>query len=154
LIVRAAALAGVLLCAACAGATGPADPGAGADLKPCPRTRNCVSSRASDAAHRVDPLPLRGAGAEGLAALRQVLLAMPRSRIVAEGNGYLRAEFRSRIFRFVDDVDFLVDEAAGVIHVRSASRVGAGDLGVNRRRVEEIRARFTRPEPAAAGATR
>jgi len=148
MIVRVFTAGALLLCAACAGAPPPT--GAGADLKPCPGTPNCVSSWESDQAHRVDPLPLRGSSAAGLATLRQVLLAMPRSRIVAEGPGFLHAEFRSLIFRFVDDVDFLVDEAAGVIHVRSAARVGNSDLGVNRRRVEQIRGRLTPPQPPAS----
>jgi uncharacterized protein (DUF1499 family) len=130
----------MLLCAACAGTTPPI--GAGTDLKPCPSTPNCVSSRESDPARHVEPLPLRGSAVEGMAALRQVILAMPRSRVVAEGPGVLHAEFRSMIFRFVDDVDFVADEPAGVIHVRSAARVGYSDLGVNRRRVEEIRDRL------------
>ena len=149
MIARIAALsATLLLCAGCAGAPPPAAPGAG--LAPCPGTPNCVSSREMDPAHRVDPLPLRGSAAEGLAAVRQVILSLPRSRVVAEGPGYLRAEFRSMVFRFVDDVDLVVDEAAGVIHVRSAARVGRSDLGVNRRRVEEIRARLEAlPQPAA-----
>ena len=76
----------------------------------------------------MDPLPLRGSAAEGLAAIRQVVAAMPRTRIVAEGPGFLRAEFTSLIFRFVDDVEFVVEESAGVIHVRSASRVGSRRL--------------------------
>ncbi len=147
MIVRLLAAA-TLLCSACAGAPPPA--GAGTDLKPCPGTPNCVSSSESDPSWRVDPLPLRGPAAAGLAAIRQVILAMPRSRIVFEGPGFLRAEFRSLIFRFVDDVVFVVDESAGVIHVRSASRVGHSDLGVNRRRVEEIRDRLTRRQPPAA----
>jgi uncharacterized protein (DUF1499 family) len=132
--------AGALLCAACAGSRPPE--GAGTDLRPCPSTPNCVSSRATDEAHRVEPLPLRGSAATGLAAIRQVVEAMPRARVTAAGPGYLRAEFTSLIFRFVDDVDFVVDEATGVIHVRSASRVGRGDLGVNRRRVAQIRDRL------------
>jgi uncharacterized protein (DUF1499 family) len=148
-VVTAAAL---LLCAACAGAPPPTD--AGADLKPCPGAPTCVSSRERDPSRRVDPLPLLGSAAEGLAALRRVILAMPRSRIVAEGPGYLRAEFRSLIFRFVDDLDAVVDEPAGVIHVRSAARVGSSDLGVNRRRVGEIRDRLTALQPAAADVKR
>ena len=144
MIPRFLAAAAALLCAACAGAGPPTH--ADTVLKPCPSTPNCVSSRESDEAHRVDPLPLRGSAAEGLAAIRQVVAAMPRTRIVAEGPGFLRAEFTSLIFRFVDDVEFVVEESAGVIHVRSASRVGSSDLGVNRRRVEEIRGRLTRLE--------
>jgi uncharacterized protein (DUF1499 family) len=137
-----------LLCAACAGA--PPPPGAGDALKPCPSTPNCVSSRASDPEHRVEPLPLHGSAAAGLEAVRLAVLSLPRTRIVAAGPGYLRAEFTSLVFRFVDDVEFLADESAGVIHVRSASRVGRSDLGVNRRRVEQLRERLAAGAPPAA----
>ena len=142
----------LLLCAACAGAPPPT--GAGAGLAPCPDTSNCVSSRESDPKRRVDPLPLQGSAAEGLAAVRRVILALPRSRIAAEGPGFLRAEFRSLIFGFVDDVDVVVDEPAGVIHIRSAARVGQSDLGVNRRRVGEIRDRLAALQPPPADAKR
>lgn len=74
--------------------------------------------------------------------LRQVLRAMPRVQIRSDRAGYLHAEFRSLILRFVDDVEFLIDVKAGVIHVRSASRLGYSDLGVNRSRVETIRTAF------------
>ncbi len=150
MIFRVLSAATALLCAACAGAAPQA--GAGTDLKPCPSTPNCVSSREINQAHRVEPLPLLGSAVEGLVAVKRVILAMPRSRITAEGPGFLHAEFRSLIFRFVDDVDIVVDEPAGVIHVRSAARVGSSDMGVNRRRVEEIRARLTPPQqPEADG---
>jgi len=146
-IIRIFTAAALLLCAACAGAPPPL--GSGADLKPCPSTPNCVSSRESDQAHRVDPLPLRGSAAAGLAAIRRVILSLPRSRIAAEGPGFLHAEFRSLVFRFVDDVDVVVDEPAGLIHIRSAARVGTSDMGVNRRRVEQIRDRLRNlPLPA------
>jgi uncharacterized protein (DUF1499 family) len=137
-----------LLCAACAGA--PPPPGDGAALKPCPSTPNCVSSRASDPEHRIEPLPLHGSAAAGLEAVRRAVLALPRTKIVAVGPGYLHAEFTSLVFRFVDDVEFVVDEPAGVIHVRSASRVGRSDLGVNRRRVEQLRERLAAGGPSAA----
>jgi len=152
MIIRLFAAAAALLCAACAGA--PPATGAGADLKPCPSSPNCVSSRASDPAQRVDPLPLNGSAAQGLAAIRQVILALPRSRIAAAGPGFLHAEFRSLIFRFVDDVDFVVDESAGVIHVRSAARTGSSDFGVNRRRIGEIRDRLTSRQPPAPDGNR
>ncbi len=69
---------------------------------------------------------------------------MKGSRITEEKPGYLHAEFRSALFGFVDDVEFRMDEAHGRIDVRSASRTGYYDFGVNRRRVEEIRKRFAR----------
>jgi len=76
-------------------------------------------------------------------ALRRIVESFPRTTIVTVDGDYLHATFASRIFRFVDDVEFLVDRDAGVVHVRSASRVGYGDMGVNRRRVEEIRSLLT-----------
>ncbi len=79
---------------------------------------------------------------EALARLRSIIEAMPRTKIVKATPQYLRAEFRSAIFGFVDDVELAVGGAPGVIHVRSASRVGYWDLGVNRRRVEQIREKF------------
>jgi uncharacterized protein (DUF1499 family) len=76
------------------------------------------------------------------------VLSQPRTTLAEQRPGYLRFEFRSRIFRFVDDVEFLADPAAGVIHVRSASRTGHSDLGVNRRRIEILRSLWSET-PAA-----
>ncbi|WP_152054343.1 DUF1499 domain-containing protein [Tautonia marina] len=108
-------------------------------LAGCPDSPNCVSSQSDDPEHRVEPLPLRGSASEALGRLKSVLEAMPRTRIVDERNGYLHAEATSLVFGFIDDLEFLVDEDEQVIHVRSASRVGHSDLGVNRDRVERIR---------------
>lgn len=74
--------------------------------------------------------------------LIQVIRGMKRARITTVRERYLHAEFTSLIFRFVDDVEFLLEEETHTIHLRSASRVGASDLGVNRRRVEAIRSRY------------
>jgi hypothetical protein len=71
--------------------------------------------------------------------------ALPRAVVVTATETYLHAEFRSAVFRFVDDAEFYADESAGVFQVRSAARVGSSDLGVNRKRVEEIRARWGEP---------
>lgn len=119
-----------------------APPAAPGHLAPCPASPNCVSSEATDDAHRVAPLAYTGDPAAAMRRLRAVIEAMPRTRIVAGSDGALHAEFTSRIFRFVDDVDCIIDPAAGVIHIRSASRVGYSDLGANRARVEAIRSRF------------
>jgi uncharacterized protein (DUF1499 family) len=116
--------------------------GAGeADLPPCPSSPNCVSSGDPDPARRVDPIPFRGTAEEAREALETALRSLPRATIVASSGIGIRAEFRTRL-GFVDDVEFRIDEAAGVIHVRSASRKGYWDLGVNRRRVETIREAF------------
>ena len=111
------------------------------DLPPCPSSPNCVSSRDPDPARRVDPIPFRGTEEEAREAIKTVLRTLPRATIVAASGSLVRAEFRTRL-GFVDDVEFRIDEAAGVIHVRSASRKGYWDLGVNRRRVEAIREAF------------
>jgi len=112
-------------------------------LKPCPSSPNCVSSLAEeDAQHRVAPLAWTGDLTAAQARLRQAVLAAGNATFVVEEDTYWRIEFRSRIFRFVDDVEFLFDPQAKRIHVRSASRLGHSDLGVNRTRVEKIRALF------------
>jgi uncharacterized protein (DUF1499 family) len=105
---------------------------------------NNVSSQApkEDAEHSIAPLKFRGNGAEALVVLRKVIDAMDRTLVVQHDGGYLYAEFRSRLMGYVDDVEFSVSEKEGVIHVRSASRLGRRDFGVNRARVEAIRRRF------------
>ena len=112
-------------------------------LAPCPATLNCVSSQSSDPDHAVQSLAYEGTAKAAMNGLRQVILGMPRVRIVTEQDGYLHAEFTSALFRFVDDLEFSLNEPLHRIEVRSASRLGTSDLGVNRRRVEEIRARWT-----------
>jgi len=112
-------------------------------LTPCPSSPNCVSSRDPNPARRVSPIPFAGDSASGWSRLRKVIAEMKGARIAKEESGYLHAEFRSALFGFVDDMEFRMDEAAGRIDVRSASRTGYYDFGVNRRRVEEIRARIS-----------
>jgi uncharacterized protein (DUF1499 family) len=90
----------------------------------------------------MDPIPYSGSLAESRAKLIEVLRNYPRTRIVREEPDYLKAECRSAFFHFVDDVEFLFDDAAKRIHFRSASRLGRKDFGVNRKRMEEITAAF------------
>lgn len=112
-------------------------------LKPCPSSPNCVSSLAEeDPNHRAPPLSWTGELTQAKVRLRQAVLAAGNATFVVEEDTYWHIEFRSRLFRFVDDVEFLFDLASKQIHVRSASRVGRSDLGVNRKRVEKIRALF------------
>lgn len=92
--------------------------------------------------HRVPPLHWAGGLEQAKARLRQAVLAAGNATFVVEEDTYWHLEFRSRIFRFVDDVEFLFDPQDRLIHVRSASRVGHSDLGVNRKRVEKIRSLF------------
>ena len=112
-------------------------------LKPCPASPNCVSSLAEeDSNHRVPPLSWTGDLTQAKGRLRQAVLAAGNATFVVEEDRYWHIEFRSRLFRFVDDVEFLFEPQARLIHVRSASRVGHSDLGVNRKRVAKIRSRF------------
>lgn len=111
-------------------------------MAPCPATPNCVSTRAERPAQRMAPIAFRGSGGEAMARLRRVVAATPGARVVEERGEYLRAEFRTPVFRFVDDVEFALDGAAGVVHFRSASRVGRTDLGANRRRMRALTRRF------------
>jgi uncharacterized protein (DUF1499 family) len=121
--------------------TPPADLGVhDGKLAPCPASPNCVCSQGTDNAHRIEPLRFKKSAAEAMAALKEVLRQQKRTRIVTETTNYLHVEFRSAVFRFVDDVEFLVEDK--VIQVRSASRVGYSDLGVNRKRIEAIRKQF------------
>lgn len=112
-------------------------------LRACPDSPNCVCSCETAGSHAIAPLIWTGTPQAGLERLKRVIASLPGGHCdPIEAPGYLHAEFTSAWFRFVDDVEFLVDTAAGIIHVRSASRVGHSDLGVNRRRVEQIRALF------------
>ncbi|MCY7283687.1 MAG: DUF1499 domain-containing protein [Cyanobacteria bacterium CAN_BIN43] len=111
-------------------------------LTACPGTPNCVSSQASDAEYKVEAIAYTTSASEALAKVKSVVEGMERAAIVTEGSNYLYAEFTSGLMGFVDDVEFYVDDNAKVIHVRSASRLGQSDLGVNRKRVEEIRAKL------------
>lgn len=113
-------------------------------LAPCKRTPNCVSSQAdaADAEHYIAPIAFRGGAIEAMASVRKAVEAMSRSTVIQHEGSYLCAEFRSKLMRFVDDVEFSFDEKAGLIHVRSAARLGRRDFGVNRARVERLRARI------------
>lgn len=119
-------------------------------LAPCPDTPNCVSTFAEDALHRVDAIETPGTQADLIARAQRALLSLPRTRIIAETEEYIRAESRSLVFRYVDDVEVYVPAAGGVIHFRSASRVGRGDLNANRRRYERFRDGITGGGPAGA----
>jgi uncharacterized protein (DUF1499 family) len=114
----------------------------GGRLARCRRTPNCVSSQAdpADAEHYVAPIPFRG---DAMAAVRRAVAAMPRATVISEEKNYLYAEFRSRLLGYVDDVEFFYDGTA--IQVRSAARLGRRDFGVNRKRVEKLRALITSP---------
>lgn len=107
-------------------------------LAACPGSPNCVNSQSSDNQSKIDPLP-----PVAIAELRKVVESMEGTKIIEETGNYLYAEFQTKLMGFVDDVEFYLDRDANVIHVRSASRLGQSDLGVNRKRVEAIRAQLS-----------
>lgn len=112
-------------------------------LRPCPDKPNCVSSeQTQDNAHYVEPINLSGKSvAASMQSLQEIILAQSGT-IKTASPTYIAATFTSSIFGFVDDLEFRVDTTAGVIHLRSASRVGTSDLGANRKRVNLIKQRF------------
>lgn len=112
-------------------------------LSPCKRTPNCVSSQAdpADREHYIAPLAFD----RGIQELRRIVESMPGVTIIKEQGNYLYAEFRTPLLRFVDDVELFLD--GRVVHVRSASRLGRRDFGVNRKRIEEIRRLVTSARP-------
>jgi uncharacterized protein (DUF1499 family) len=104
-------------------------------------TPNCVSSQAdaADTEHYIAPIPYKG---DAMAAVRKAVEGMTDATVIRQDGGYLYAEYRTKLMRFVDDVEFFYDDKAGLIHVRSASRLGRRDMGVNRARIEAVRARI------------
>lgn len=108
-------------------------------LAPCPSSPNCVISQGGDEEHSLEPIAYQGDRATAKETLLKVLSVVPRTEIVEQTDDYIHTESTSRIFKFVDDAEFYFPEAESVIQVRSASRVGESDLGVNRRRIEQIR---------------
>jgi uncharacterized protein (DUF1499 family) len=146
---NATLLSMALLLGACRGSR-PLDLGVhGGALAPCPAKPNCVSSEAQDPDHHVAPLALRGSHVQTLQEIKNVVLSMPRTSLVEERENYLAFTFESLIFRFVDDVEFYVPPQAQAVSVRSASRLGHSDLGVNRKRIEAIRQDYERLATAA-----
>lgn len=116
-------------------------------LKPPSRTPNSVSSQTAlypDHPQRayaaIEPLPFKRGGAEAsMQAVQQVLQSLPGVTVVQQQNGYLYAQAQTRWMRFVDDVEFWAHPQKEVVELRSASRLGYGDLGANRARMEQVR---------------
>jgi uncharacterized protein (DUF1499 family) len=113
-------------------------------LASCRERLNCVSSQAdpADAQRYIAPIAFKGGALAAMAAARKAIESMERSTVIRHEGNYLYAEFRSKLLRFVDDLELTYDEKAGVLHVRSASRLGRRDFGVNRARVEALRVRI------------
>ena len=115
-------------------------------LKPPSKTPNSVSSQAGlwpdnpmRAYAEIAPLAVSGDAGTVMARLKAVVEAMPGAKVIESRPDYLYAQFTTRLMKYVDDTEFWLDPAARVIQVRSASRVGGKDYGVNRKRIEEVR---------------
>jgi uncharacterized protein (DUF1499 family) len=104
-----------------------------------------VSSESDSPSSRAEPLTFKGPPEKAWSDIKETIREMG-GKIQEEHNGYLRTTFTSRVFRFVDDMEFRMVSTDGMIHVRSGSRVGYSDLGVNRRRVEKLRTLFNQRE--------
>lgn len=114
-------------------------------LMPCPKTPNCVSSQAHDEKHYIEAISYSGTRQAAHDRLLQIIRSEKRTEILVDQENYIRVEFTSALFRFVDDVEFYFPKEKAdekLIHVRSASRIGSSDLGVNRKRIERIRSEF------------
>ena len=115
------------------------------DLAPCPSSPHCVSSQAADKAHAIEPLRYTGSAVAAREKLARVLTRMASQgyAVVKSEGDYLRATHTSKLMKYVDDIEFVFSQSqAGVIHVRSSSRIGYADGGANRRHVEEVRIAF------------
>lgn len=123
------------------GTTAQADSSSEKKLPLCLNSPNCVSSQAdpADTQHYIAPFKIRGSQDKAWAALKKALNDRSRTVITHETEDSLHAEATSLMLHFVDDINVIVDADAGLIHIRSASRIGHNDFGVNRKRVEALR---------------
>jgi uncharacterized protein (DUF1499 family) len=119
-------------------------------LRPCPNSPNCVSSESDSTSSWIEPLSFQGRPEKAWGDLKETIRDMG-GKIQEEHDGYLWATFTTRLFRFVDDVEFRMVSSDGIIHVRSGSKKGYSDLGVNRRRVEKLRTIFNQKKDKDAG---
>lgn len=111
-------------------------------LAPCPDSPNCVSSFATESMHFIPPITFDGQPKVAMQTVVDIVSGMDGVRIVAKDDDYVHCEFSTPLFGFVDDLELLLDCDESVIHVRSASRVGHSDFGVNRKRMDEIFRKF------------
>ena len=108
-------------------------------LKPCPESPNCVSTQTQQKSKQMDPIPFKLDPKEVIKVIKGVVENLPNTHLEKESLNYLHYTFKSRIFGFIDDVEFLIDAEQKLIHFRSASRTGYSDMGVNKKRMTEIK---------------
>ena len=110
-----------------------------------PDKPNCVFSESKSDDHRIQPLEVMDSAEASIEKLTTIIQGMERTRVIEKKENYLYAEFESNLFKFVDDVEFYIPENGSSIQVRSASRIGYSDRGVNRERIDAIRASYSTP---------
>lgn len=110
-------------------------------LKSCPPSDNCVCSQADpeDELHYISPLNFTKSKAEMMIKIENIINSLPRTKIIAKTDSWIHIEFRSLMWRFIDDIEIYLDDSSNLIHFRSASRIGTQDYGANRNRIEEIK---------------
>jgi uncharacterized protein (DUF1499 family) len=113
--------------------------GGSSHLLSCPESPNCVSTEAQDDRHKIDAFHLKEDFIKNWLEIQRVVSALPRSAVVKADATCLHATFKSRVLRFVDDLELFLNPSNGIISIRSAARIGYWDFGVNRRRVEQLR---------------
>ncbi len=110
-------------------------------LTPCPNKPNCVISQTEDKKHFIAPIAYDHSKDEAIKRITVVIKAQKRAKVIEQKENYLRVEFTTAIMKFTDDVEFYFPDEK-IIHVRSASRIGYHDMGLNRKRIEKIRQAF------------
>jgi uncharacterized protein (DUF1499 family) len=118
-------------------------------LPPCPRRPNCVSSEDGEGSRRIEPLAFNGTPAAARECLKRAIQGIGGA-IEFEADGYIRAVFTTTVFRFIDDMEFRIDARERVVHLRSASRIGYYDFGVNHRRTAALRQSFLQEQARLA----
>ncbi len=108
-------------------------------LPACPKSPNCISSDADNESQRILPFQIKGASSEMWHLIKKSLLMLPRTKIITESPDYIHAECSSAIFGFVDDLELHLRPSNAIIAIRSASRLGYSDFGVNRKRIKTLR---------------
>ena len=109
------------------------------ELTPCPESPNCVVSQNGDTEHQIEPITYSGDRDNAKDTMLKVLSVVPRTEVIKQTENYIYAQSTSRLMGFVDDLEFYFPEDQKTIEIRSASRMGESDIGVNRRRLEQIR---------------
>ncbi len=111
-------------------------------LSGCDNLLNCTASTASEKKNRVEPIAYQGPDSEVIKQIAALIAAQKNTKIITQNTNYLHATYKTALMGFTDDLELLLDNDSGVLHIRSASRIGQSDLGANRKRIEALRTLF------------